>query len=187
MVEAAKKTLKLQTNDGEIIDVDRELWLKYAIATKAFVDDNPEEEVVIVDIPKAAVEHIVEFMTYLSGAKEPLKVEKPLRTINMKDNVNDPWYATFIEEPHTDFTMLEDLINGSNSIDFKELLTLSCAAMGAIVRKTRGDIKLFRKTFSIENDFTPEEEADVYTPEKVVALAKQWEESQPKEEEKKSE
>jgi len=97
----------------------------------------------VVDISKACIAHIVEFMTYLQTHDAP-KVEKPLRTIHMKDNVNDPWYATYIEEPHTDFEMLQDVVNGANSLDFKELLGLACGAMGSIVRQLRGDIKKFR-------------------------------------------
>ena len=37
------------------------------------------------------------------------------------------------------------------------------------------------------NDFTPEEEAIPYTPEKVIELAKAWEESQAKEGKKEEE
>ena len=187
MVEpAGKAQLTLKTNDEKSIEVDRELWLKYAIASKAEIDDAPDQTELVMDISEKCVKHIVEFMTYLQS-HDPPKVEKPLRTIHMKDNVNDPWYATYIEEPHTDFDMLQDLVNASNSLDFKELLTLSCGAMGSIVRQLRGDIKKFRQKFDIVNDFSPEEEADPYTPEKVVALAKAWEESQAKEGKKEEE
>ena len=140
MVEtASKKELTIRTTQGESIEVDRDLWLKFAIASKAEIDDTPEATELVADIPKAAIERVVEFMTYLNS-HDPPKVEKPLRTIHMKDNVNDPWYATFIEEPKTDFEMLQDLILAANILDFKELLTLACGAMGSIVRQTRGDI-----------------------------------------------
>ena len=68
-------------------------------------------------------------------------------------------------------------------MDIKDLLALSCAKMGSVIRGLT--IPEFRKRFSIVNDFTPEEEAEPFDEAKLAELAEAHEKQQ-KEEEKKS-
>ena len=55
--------------------------------------------------------------------------------------------------------MLFELILAANFMDIKSLLELSCAKVASLIKgKT---IQETRKFFNIENDFTPEEEAQI--------------------------
>ena len=78
---------------------------------------------------------------------------------------------------------VQDIILAANWMDIKDLLALSCAKMGSVIRGLT--IPEFRKRFSIVNDFTPEEEAEPFDEAKLAELAEAHEKQQ-KEEEKKS-
>ena len=66
-----------------------------------------------------------------------------------------PWYTEFVNGLEQE--ELFELILASNYLDIKPLLELTCAKVATMIKnKSIPDI---RKFFSIENDFTPEEEA----------------------------
>ena len=66
------------------------------------------------------------------------------------------WDADFVNiEQETLF----ELILAANYMDIKPLLDLTCASVASLIKgKSPEDI---RRTFNIQNDFTPEEEAQV--------------------------
>ena len=66
------------------------------------------------------------------------------------------WDADFVD---VDQEMLFELILAANYMDIKPLLDLTCAKVASMIKgKTPEQI---RKTFNIQNDFTPEEEEAV--------------------------
>ena len=73
----------------------------------------------------------------------------------MSDVVSE-WFANFV---NLDQEVLFELILAANFMDIKSLLELSCAKVASLIKgKT---IQETRKFFNIENDFTPEEEAQI--------------------------
>jgi len=86
----------------------------------------------------------------------PRKIEKPLRTNNIRELVDD-WDGQFIDV--LDQPTLFKLLLAANYMDCKSLLLLVCAKIASLMKgKTPDQI---RKTFNIRNDFTPEEEEEV--------------------------
>lgn len=82
----------------------------------------------------------------------PKEIEKPLKSANMADVVSQ-WDAEFVD---LDQETLFELILAANYMDIKPLLDLTCAKVASLIKgKTPEQI---RKTFNIQNDFTPEEE-----------------------------
>jgi S-phase kinase-associated protein 1 len=55
--------------------------------------------------------------------------------------------------------VLFELILAANYMDIKPLLELSCAKVASMIKGK--SIQEIRKFFNIENDFTPEEEAQI--------------------------
>ena len=55
--------------------------------------------------------------------------------------------------------MLFDIILAANYLDIKQLLDLACAKVASLIKNK--SIQEIRKFFSIANDFTPEEEAQI--------------------------
>lgn len=83
------------------------------------------------------------------------EIERPLRSANMRDVVDD-WDAQFVE---VEQEILFELILAANYMDIKPLLDLTCAKVASMLKgKSAEEI---RKKFNIQNDFTPEEEEAV--------------------------
>lgn len=83
------------------------------------------------------------------------EIEKPLKSKNMADVVQK-WYADFVD---IEQVLLFELILAANYMDIKPLLDLTCASVASMIKgKSPEEI---RATFNIQNDFTPEEEAQV--------------------------
>ena len=87
--------------------------------------------------------------------EEPKNIERPLPSQNFKECV-DEWDFKYID---VDLELTFELILGANYMDIKPLLELASAKVASIIKgKTTEDI---RKTFGIQNDFTPEEEQQI--------------------------
>ena len=85
----------------------------------------------------------------------PPEIEKPLRSNNLSD-VTTPWYSEFV---NLDQEILFELILAANYLDIKSLLELACAKVASSIKSR--SIPEIRKYLNIENDFTPEEEAQI--------------------------
>ena len=147
--------VKLQTMDGEVVEVDKEIACKSTLV-RGYVEDNPDTDDVI-PIPavkKSILDKIIEYSTYINE-NQPPEIEKPLRSNNLADVVSE-WYANFV---NLEQEVLFELIMAANFMDIKSLLELSCAKVASLIKgKTVPEIRSF---FNIENDFTPEEEAQI--------------------------
>ncbi len=148
------QTVKLVTVEGDIVHVDIETASK-SVLIKGMIDDSGvEEEIPLPNVKKAILDKIVVFCEYIKKNSPP-EIEKPLRSNNLND-VTTPWYATFVD---LDQEVLFELILAANYLDIKPLLELSCAKVASLIKNK--SIPEIRKFFNIENDFTPEEEAQI--------------------------
>ena len=117
-------------------------------------DSGIEEEIPLPNVKKVILEKVVSFCTHLRD-NEPPEIEKPLKSANMSE-LTTQWYSEFI---NLDQEVLFDVILAANYLDIKHLLDLSCAKVASMIKnKTVPEIRRF---FNIENDFTPEEEAQI--------------------------
>ena len=85
---------------------------------------------------------------------QPPEIDKPLSHSDMAQVV-DQWHAEYIDIDTQE--ALFELVMAANYLDVKPLLELSCAKVASQIKGK--SIPEIRKYFSIENDFTPEEEA----------------------------
>ena len=151
----SSEKVKLTTQDGETIEVDKEIACK-SILVKGIVDDSDgaNEEIPLPTVKKAILEKILEFCEYIHKNSPP-EIDKPLRSSELRDVVNE-WYANFV---NLEQEVLFELIMAANFLDIKSLLELACAKVSSIIKGMT--IPEIRKYFNIENDFTPEEEAQI--------------------------
>ena len=146
--------VKLVTSEGDVVDVDVEVASK-SVLIKGMIDDSGvEEEIPLPNVKKSILLKIIEFCTHIN-TNSPPEIEKPLRSNNLGD-VTSSYYSDFV---NLDQEVLFELILSANYLDIKSLLELSCAKVASLIKNK--SIPEIRKFFNIENDFTPEEEAQI--------------------------
>jgi S-phase kinase-associated protein 1 len=161
------KTVHLVSQEGESFDVPVSV-AKMSELVKTMIDedqdDDEAQEIPLPNVKSSILAKVIEFAQHFNA--EPMfEIEKPLKSANMKDVVQD-WYANFVS---VDQDVLFELILAANYMDIKPLLDLTCATVASLIKgKTAEEI---RKQFHIVNDFTPEEEAQVREENKWVEEA----------------
>ena len=86
--------VKLQTMDGELVEVDKEIACK-SILVKGIVDDSGiDDEIPLASVKKAILDKIIEYCTYIHNNTAP-EIEKPLRSNQLSDVVSE-WFANFV-------------------------------------------------------------------------------------------
>ena len=146
--------VKLLCSEGDEVEVDREVAEK-SLLIKGIIDDSGiEEQIPLPNVKRPILEKVITFCTHLKDHQPP-EIEKPLRSENMA-SVVDVWYADYI---NLEQEILFELILASNYLDIKPLLELACAKVASLIKNK--SIEEIRKFFNIENDFTPEEEAQI--------------------------
>ena len=144
-----------RNKDGEVVEVERSV-AEQSTLVKGLIDDGDiEEEIPLANTKKATLDKVINFCNYIKDNAPP-QIDKPLRSTELAD-VTTPWYTDFVNNLEQE--ELFELILASNYLDIKPLLELTCAKVATMIKnKSIPDI---RKFFSIENDFTPEEEAQI--------------------------
>ena len=152
-MESSDKKIKLRTCDEVVVEIDRELVLK-SVLLKGILDDNPEseEEIPLPEVRKIVLDVVIKFLEHMK-TNEPPKIEKPLMSTDLKEATTE-FYADLMNIEDEEF--LNELLFGANYLDIKPLLDLVCAKIGTKIKNMT--IPEMRTFFSIENDFTPEEE-----------------------------
>jgi len=160
-----EKGLDEGLGDDDVLELESQEKEKYSVPKKVAVmselvktmaeGDKEEKVIPLPNVKGAVLKKVVEWMKHHvdNPAKE---IEKPLKSANLAECVSDAWDAEFVD---VDQELLVELILAANYMDIKPLLDLTCAKVASMIKgKTPEQI---RKTFNIQNDFTPEEEEAV--------------------------
>jgi len=151
---AEELKLKLVSSEGQTFEVEESVATNSQLIKNMVEDSGTDEEIPLPNVKSAILEKVIEYCRHLKE-EAPSEIEKPLKTQVMQDIVS-AWEAAFIDMEQE---MLFELILAANYLDIKPLLDLSCAKVATMLKgKTPEEI---RRTFNIENDFTPEEEAQI--------------------------
>ncbi|KAK4336700.1 hypothetical protein RND71_043446 [Anisodus tanguticus] len=149
-------TIKLQSNDGEIFDVDVEV-AKASVTIKTMledlgIEDNNDEIVPLPNVNSAILRKVLLWANYHKN--EIAQTDDENRDKRTDDICS--WDADFLK---VDQGTLFELILASNYLDIKGLLSVTCKTVANMIKgKSPEEI---RKTFNIENDFSPMEEEQV--------------------------
>ena len=140
--------------EGEIIEVDQEVAEKSVLIKGLIEDGGTEDEIPIAQVNHRIMEKVIVFMDHMRSVAPP-EIEKPLSSTDLSQFVGQ-WHADYV---NVEQEMLFEIVMAANYLDVKPLLELSCAKVASLIKgKTVQEIRQF---FNIENDFTPEEEAQV--------------------------
>ncbi|ETN40270.1 E3 ubiquitin ligase complex SCF subunit sconC [Cyphellophora europaea CBS 101466] len=154
---ADNSKLTLMSSDGENVDVERGV-AERSVLIKNMVGDLGEdaitEPIPIPNVNAAVLKKVIEWCTHHKD--DPEKANEDESDSRKKSTEIDEWDQKFMQ---VDQEMLFEIILAANYLDIKALLDVGCKTVANMIKgKSPEEI---RKTFNIQNDFTPEEEDQI--------------------------
>jgi len=149
--------LILQSSDNEDISVDKNV-AERSVLIKNMVSDLGEEAMTepipIPNVNAAVLKKVIEWCTHHKD--EPVPATEDDSDSRKKTTEIEEWDQKFMQ---VDQEMLFEIILAANYLDIKQLLDVGCKTVANMIKgKSPEEI---RKTFNIQNDFTPEEEDQI--------------------------
>ncbi|KIV91644.1 E3 ubiquitin ligase complex SCF subunit sconC [Exophiala mesophila] len=154
---SAKAQLYLQSSDGEDIPVDRDV-AERSVLIKNMVGDLGEEGITeAIPIPNVNAAVLKKVINWCEHHKhDPPSTNEDDSESRKKTTDIEEWDQKFMQ---VDQEMLFEIILAANYLDIKPLLDVGCKTVANMIKgKSPEEI---RKTFNIQNDFTPEEEDQI--------------------------
>ncbi|XP_063581895.1 S-phase kinase-associated protein 1-like [Pongo abelii] len=150
-------SIKLQSSDGEIFEVDVEI-AKQSVTIKTMLedlgmDDEGDDPVPLPNVNAAVVKKVIQWCTHHKDDPPPAEDDE-----NKEKQTDDipVWDQEFLKVAQG---TLFELILAANYLDIKGLLDVTCKTIANMIKgRTPEEI---RRTFNTKNDFTEEEEAQV--------------------------
>lgn len=148
------KIITLVSSDGDKYQISEKAARRSQLI-KGIIDDYPDDpEVPLHNVKSQILQKIITYLEYYKD-NEPREIERPLPSNNYNECV-DAWDYQFID---LELDLIFEIILAANYMDIKPLMELASSKVASIIKsKSPEDI---RKTFNIQNDFTPEEEAQI--------------------------
>jgi len=148
------KLITLVSSDGEKFQVSEKAARRSQLI-KGIIEDYPDDpEVPLHNVKSPILQRIISYLENYRDS-EPREIEKPLPSNNFNDCI-DAWDFQFID---LEIEVIFEIIFAANYMDIKPLLELASSKIASIIKgKSPEEI---RRIFNIQNDFTPEEEAQI--------------------------
>uniref|UniRef100_G1PZR7 S-phase kinase-associated protein 1 n=1 Tax=Myotis lucifugus TaxID=59463 RepID=G1PZR7_MYOLU len=152
-------SIKLQSSDGEIFEVDVEtakqsVTIRTMLEDLGLDDEGDDDPVPLPNVDAAILQKLLQWCTHHRDDPPP----PPLDDENKENRTDDipAWDREFLK---VDQGTLFELILAANYLDIKGLLDVTCKTVANMIKgKTPEEIC---KTFNIKHDFTEGEEAQV--------------------------
>jgi len=148
--------IKLLSSDGVEIPVEKEV-AERSILIKNMLEDVGEvsdQAIPIPNVNEAVLRKVIEWCDHHKG--DPIPVADEDSDSRKKSTDIEEWDQKFMQ---VDQEMLFEIILAANYLDIKPLLDVGCKTVANMIKgKSPEEI---RKTFNIQNDFTPEEEDQI--------------------------
>jgi len=159
MASATSSTpsITLTSSDGVDITVDRQVATR-SVLIKNLIDDLGEaatsEPVPIPNVNEAVLKKVMEWCEHHKN--DPPATNDDDADSRKKSTDIEEWDQKYMQ---VDQEMLFEIILAANYLDIKALLDVGCKTVANMIKgKSPEEI---RKTFNIQNDFTPEEEEQI--------------------------
>jgi len=152
---STQTTVKLQSSDMAVITVDREVADR-SVLIKHMLEDVGEvtEAIPIANVNEAVLRKVIEWCEH--HRTDPPATNDDESDSRKRSTDIDEWDQKFMQ---VDQEMLFEIILAANYLDIKALLDVGCKTVANMIKgKSPEEI---RKTFNIQNDFTPEEEEQI--------------------------
>ncbi|MCJ1393050.1 hypothetical protein MMC18_005922 [Xylographa bjoerkii] len=151
-------TITLRSSDGVEMTVEKEV-AERSMLIKNLLEDmgdgsTTEEAIPIANVNEAVLKKVIEWCTH--HRSDPPATADDDSDSRKKTTDIEEWDQKFMQ---VDQEMLFEIILAANYLDIKALLDVGCKTVANMIKgKSPEEI---RKTFNIQNDFTPEEEDQI--------------------------
>jgi len=150
------KMINITTSDGIQMDVERPV-AERSILIKNLLEDlggESSESIPIPNVNEAVMKKVIEWCGHHKN--DPPATQDDDSDSRKKSTDIDEWDQKFMQ---VDQEMLFEIILAANYLDIKALLDVGCKTVANMIKGKSPDE--IRKTFNIQNDFTPEEEEQI--------------------------
>ncbi|KAI8940897.1 hypothetical protein NX059_002157 [Plenodomus lindquistii] len=154
--DASANNIKVTTSDGATMTVARPV-AERSILIKNLLEDlggDNEEAIPIPNVNEAVMKKVLEWCDHHKN--DPPASQDDDSDSRKKSTDIDEWDQKFMQ---VDQEMLFEIILAANYLDIKALLDVGCKTVANMIKGKSPDE--IRKTFNIQNDFTPEEEEQI--------------------------
>jgi len=156
MASASASQIVLTSSDGIDISVDK-IVAQRSVLIKNLLDDLPDassEPIPIPNVNEAVLKKVMEWCEH-HKADPPASNDDDSDSRKKSTDIEE-WDQKYMQ---VDQEMLFEIILAANYLDIKALLDVGCKTVANMIKgKSPEEI---RKTFNIQNDFTPEEEDQI--------------------------
>ncbi|KAH7861240.1 hypothetical protein Vadar_023634 [Vaccinium darrowii] len=147
---STSKKIVLKSSDGETFEVEETVALESQMIKHMIEDDCADNAIPLPNVTGSILAKVIEY------CKKHVNKSDDLDKAAAGDEGIKKWDEAFV---NVDQVVLFDLILAANYLNINSLLDLTCQTVADMIKdKTPEEV---RKIFNIQNDFTPEEEADV--------------------------
>ena len=117
--------VNVSTSDGESIEVAKST-LEMSTLCKGIIDMDPDAEIPLPTITGAVFKECIKYCEHIK-TNDPPQIEKPIRSNDMKEIVEDVWFVDFVSAMDKDLTI--EVLLASKYLDIPGLLNLTCAKL----------------------------------------------------------
>ncbi len=149
--------ITLVSSDGEEIEVEKSVALLSKTVTNMIEDQEDSDRLPLANVRGDILKLTMDWCKKHADAVKKAGVTEEAKLPAEEKTELEKWDKEFAAIG--DQTRLFELILAANYLDIKNLLDLMCLTVANMI-KGKGPEEI-RATFNIENDFTPEEEAEV--------------------------
>lgn len=151
--------LTLVCDDGEQIQVPKQLCVQLAVVQAMCEFDQDAKEVPVHGVKSCVLHKIIEYMRMHDG-NPASEIERPLRCANDMSKCVSAEDAKFIDAMELDLVL--DLVRAADRIGLKPLLQLTCAKVASLIKgKTIQEmcevLQSKSSTLKLPKEWTPEE------------------------------
>ncbi|EAT83524.1 E3 ubiquitin ligase complex SCF subunit [Parastagonospora nodorum] len=151
-----KDQISLTTSDNAVMSVPRKV-AERSILIKNLLEDlggETSESIPIPNVNEPVMKKVLEWCDHHKD--DPPATQDDDSDSRKKSTDIDEWDQKFMQ---VDQEMLFEIILAANYLDIKALLDVGCKTVANMIKGKSPDE--IRKTFNIQNDFTPEEEEQI--------------------------
>ncbi|XP_006402629.2 SKP1-like protein 11 isoform X1 [Eutrema salsugineum] len=150
---SSKKMIVLKSSDDESFEVEEAIALQSQTIAHMVEDDCANSGIPITNVTSKILSKVIEYCKKHAHGGDSSESSSSEEKEDLKK-----WDAEFV---NIDQSTIFDLILAANYLNCKSLLDLTCQTIADMIAACKNANEI-RAKFCIENDFTPEEEAEVF-------------------------